>query len=171
MEGGIRGVYGRTIRSSCFVGGRIKSRVVFMRYTYSAQLRSRPRILQSTACGLFDFTVHQVDCHLSSCGLSPTPPPPPFTAPPHCGGSGVTLRTFHTSRLVRYYRIAGFQAEREVGEDLGSLRDRLTWGAEGTLMTASAEDFMRRWTTLMLNTNNVGEGSASDAAAVQKQEA
>lgn len=73
---------------------------------------------------------------------------------------------------MRYYRIAGFQAEREVGEDLGSLRDRLTWGAEGTLMTASAEEFMRRWTALMLDTNKTGgEGLASDATAVEKQEA
>lgn len=52
-------------------------------------------------------------------------------------------------RLVRYYRIAGFRAERDVGEDLGSLRDRLLWGAEGTLMSAKADDFMRRWTPLM----------------------
>ncbi|CAM9920846.1 unnamed protein product, partial [Hapterophycus canaliculatus] len=68
------------------------------------------------------------------------------------------------SRLVRYYRIAGFQAERDVGEDLGSLRDRLTWGAEGTLMAASAEEFMRRWTPLMLDTNTGGEGAAATRA-------
>lgn len=77
-------------------------------------------------------------------------------------------------RLVRYYRIAGFKAEREVGEDLGSLRDRLTWGAEGTLMAASAEEFMQRWTSLMRETNTGSEGSgseASGAAAVEKQEA
>lgn len=75
---------------------------------------------------------------------------------------------------MRYYRIAGFQAEREVGEDLSSLRDRLTWGAEGTLMAASAEEFMRRWTSLMRETNTGGEGSGSatsDAAAAEKQEA
>ncbi|CAM9576741.1 unnamed protein product [Ectocarpus sp. 4 AP-2014] len=74
------------------------------------------------------------------------------------------------SRLVRYYRIAGFKAERNVGEDLGSLRDRLTWGAEGTLMVASADDFMRRWTSLMQETNASDEGSeaAAAAAAVEK---
>ncbi len=70
------------------------------------------------------------------------------------------------SRLVRYYRIAGFRTERDVGEDLGSLRDRLTWGAEGTLMSASADDFMRRWTPLMLNTN-----TSKGTNAVEKQEA
>lgn len=62
-----------------------------------------------------------------------------------------------------------------MGEDLGSLRDRLTWGAEGTLMAASAEDFMRRWTPLMLDTNTGGQGSAAteeDAeTAVAKQKA
>lgn len=49
-------------------------------------------------------------------------------------------------RIVRYYRIAGFQTIREVGEDLGSLGDRLLWGSEGTLMGADMEDFMKRWT-------------------------
>lgn len=62
-----------------------------------------------------------------------------------------------------------------MGEDLGSLRDRLTWGAEGTLMTASAEEFMQRWTSLMRETNTGGaEGPGSQtsgAAAVEKQEA
>ncbi|CAN0128240.1 unnamed protein product, partial [Ectocarpus fasciculatus] len=56
------------------------------------------------------------------------------------------LRCSTGQLLVRYYRIAGFRPERTVGEDLGSLKDRLTWGAEGTLMAASADDFMRRWT-------------------------
>lgn len=70
-----------------------------------------------------------------------------------------------SNRLVRYYRIAGFRAERDVGEDLGSLRDRLTWGAEGTLMVASADDFMRRWTSLMQETSASDEGSEAAAAA------
>lgn len=52
---------------------------------------------------------------------------------------------------MRYYRIAGFRAVRDVGEDIGSLRDRLLWGAEGTLMEAKVEQFMKRWTRLMLD--------------------
>lgn len=72
-------------------------------------------------------------------------------------------------RLVRYYRIAGFKAGREVGEDLGSLRDRLTWGAEGTLMDASAEEFMRRWTSLMRETNTGGGEGPGRRPRAQRQ--
>lgn len=67
------------------------------------------------------------------------------------------------SRLVRYYRIAGFRAEREVGEELSSLKDRLLWGAEGTLMTAAAEGFMTKWTPLMLNTTKKLASESSPA--------
>lgn len=41
-------------------------------------------------------------------------------------------------------------------------------------MTASAEEFMRRWTSLMREMNTGGEGSGSatsGAAAAEKQEA
>jgi hypothetical protein len=31
-------------------------------------------------------------------------------------------------RLVRYYKIAGFTALREVGDELSSVNDRLVWG-------------------------------------------
>lgn len=54
---------------------------------------------------------------------------------------------------MRYYRIAGFRPVREVGEDLRSLQDRLLWGAEGTLMAADVEEFMRRWAPMMMKSS------------------
>lgn len=58
-----------------------------------------------------------------------------------------------------------------MGEDLGSLKDRLLWGAEGTLMTAGAEDFLRRWTPQMVGTSDRGlTEAAADTAAAERQE-
>lgn len=74
-------------------------------------------------------------------------------------------------RLVRYYRIAGFRSVREVGEDLGSFKDRLLWGAEGTLMVAEAADFMRRWTPLMLETSKSNSKDSAVPSIGDKQEA
>lgn len=56
---------------------------------------------------------------------------------------------------------------REVGEDLGSLRDRLLWGAEGTLMVAQVEEFMKRWTPIILDavpSNSKAVATTSSAA-------
>jgi len=46
-------------------------------------------------------------------------------------------------RLVRYYRGLGFQTLREP-EDL-TIPDQIFWGGEGTLMSVTEDDFMRRW--------------------------
>lgn len=73
-------------------------------------------------------------------------------------------------RLVRYYRIAGFRSVREVGEDLGSFKDRLLWGAEGTLMVAEAADFMRRWTPLMVETSKSSSEDSAVPSIGDKQE-
>lgn len=56
-----------------------------------------------------------------------------------------------------------------MGEDLGSLKDRLLWGAEGTLMTAKAEEFMGRWTSLMLDTTSGSLASAEMGAEAGKK--
>lgn len=110
--------------------------------------------------------------------LETTPPPPSKTLQfarkrvnsSHVPHARAPLRFLVTlrPRLVRYYRIAGFRAEREVGEDLGSLKDRLLWGAEGTLMTAKAEEFMGRWTSLMLDTTSGSLASAEMGAETGK---
>ncbi|CAN0459231.1 unnamed protein product, partial [Phaeothamnion confervicola] len=52
-------------------------------------------------------------------------------------------------RLVRYYRIGGFRAVREVGDGVASFGDRLVWGGPGTLMEVDIGTFLRRWAPLM----------------------
>ncbi|CAM9148576.1 unnamed protein product [Chrysoparadoxa australica] len=52
-------------------------------------------------------------------------------------------------RLVRYYKIGGFQEVREVTDDISSVPDRLVWGGCGLLMEAPIDVYMKRWTTLI----------------------
>ena len=47
--------------------------------------------------------------------------------------------------LVRYYKRLGFKAVREVGDDLSSFGDRLSWGGVGTLMNTELDQWSRKW--------------------------
>ena len=52
-------------------------------------------------------------------------------------------------RLVRYYRHAGFQRIKYVGDDIWDIPDRLVWGGCGTLLGANIEELLQFWTRLM----------------------
>jgi uroporphyrinogen-III synthase len=47
--------------------------------------------------------------------------------------------------LIRLYQSFGFSVVREVGDDNSSIKDRLVWGAVGTLMTLNIPAFMTEW--------------------------
>jgi hypothetical protein len=51
-------------------------------------------------------------------------------------------------RLIKYYRYAGFDIVKYVGEDISSIPDRLIWGGRGTLMKQNINILMIKWTKL-----------------------
>ena len=53
---------------------------------------------------------------------------------------------FQHKRLVRYYKTAGFEEVRYVGEELKDIPDRLVWGGCGTLMTNDIDKILTKWT-------------------------
>lgn len=57
-------------------------------------------------------------------------------------------------RLVRYYRHAGFQVIKYVGDEIWDVPDRLVWGGCGTLLRANIEDLLQFWTRLMQKQND-----------------
>ena len=56
---------------------------------------------------------------------------------------------FQHKRLVRYYRYAGFKVVKYVGEDFGSIPDRLVWGGCGTLMKQDIPVLKNKWVSLL----------------------
>mmetsp|Transcript_3741 Transcript_3741/g.8312 ORF Transcript_3741/g.8312 Transcript_3741/m.8312 type:complete len:281 (-) Transcript_3741:2602-3444(-) len=56
---------------------------------------------------------------------------------------------FQHKRLVRYYRTAGFEEVRYVGEELKDIPDRLVWGGCGTLMTENVDKVLEKWTRII----------------------
>jgi len=79
---------------------------------------------------------------------------------------------FQHKRLVRYYKRAGFTVVKYVGEDVGSIPDRLVWGGCGTLMNADIPVLMGKWTTLMKKMKRLGakrdlERTAKSAEAAE----
>lgn len=56
---------------------------------------------------------------------------------------------FQHKRLKRYYRTAGFQEVRYVGEELKDIPDRLVWGGCGTLMEGSIDSILKKWTRII----------------------
>eukprot|EP00532_Pseudo-nitzschia_australis_P010133 CAMPEP_0168234466 /NCGR_PEP_ID=MMETSP0140_2-20121125/18278_1 /TAXON_ID=44445 /ORGANISM="Pseudo-nitzschia australis, Strain 10249 10 AB" /LENGTH=279 /DNA_ID=CAMNT_0008167255 /DNA_START=326 /DNA_END=1166 /DNA_ORIENTATION=- len=56
---------------------------------------------------------------------------------------------FQHKRLVRYYRYAGFKVVKYVGEDVGSIPDRLVWGGCGTLMKQDIPVLKNKWVSLL----------------------
>ena len=56
---------------------------------------------------------------------------------------------FQHKRLVRYYKTAGFEEVRYVGEELKDIPDRLVWGGCGTLMTEKIDKVLLKWTRII----------------------
>ena len=56
---------------------------------------------------------------------------------------------FQHKRLVRYYKTAGFEEVRYVGEELKDIGDRLVWGGCGTLMTNELDYILEKWTRII----------------------
>ena len=56
---------------------------------------------------------------------------------------------FQHKRLVRYYKTAGFDEVRYVGEELKDIPDRLVWGGCGTLMTGNIDNILTKWTRII----------------------
>jgi hypothetical protein len=56
---------------------------------------------------------------------------------------------FQHTRLVRYYKNAGFDVIKYVGEDFKEIPDRLMWGGCGTLLRKDVDTLLNFWTGLM----------------------
>jgi len=56
---------------------------------------------------------------------------------------------FQHRRLVRYYKQAGFEFIKYVGDDFGDIPDRLVWGGCGTLLRQDIPVLLEKWTRLM----------------------
>ena len=56
---------------------------------------------------------------------------------------------FQHKRLVRFFRRAGFQQIRYVGDGIGDIPDRLVWGGCGTLMNQKIENLLTSWTKIL----------------------
>ena len=78
---------------------------------------------------------------------------------------------FQHKRLVRYYRYAGFEVVKYVGDDPKDIPDRLVWGGCGTLMKQDIPALMGRWTELfeLMKTRVEKELQEKKAAADPKE--
>lgn len=56
---------------------------------------------------------------------------------------------FQHKRLIRYYKTAGFDEVRYVGEELKDIPDRLVWGGVGTLMREDIDKILIKWTKII----------------------
>lgn len=63
---------------------------------------------------------------------------------------------FQHKRLVRYYKTAGFDEVRYVGEELKDIPDRLVWGGCGTLMTEKIDKILKKWTRIVRGSQGTG---------------
>jgi hypothetical protein len=52
---------------------------------------------------------------------------------------------FQHKRLVKYYKIVGFQVVKYVGENVQDIPDRLVWGGCGTLMREDTQALLRKF--------------------------
>lgn len=55
---------------------------------------------------------------------------------------------FQHKRLVRLYKVTGFEVVKYVGDDLQDIPDRLIWGGCGTLMKQQIPVLLRNWSKL-----------------------
>lgn len=66
-------------------------------------------------------------------------------------------------RLVRFYRICGLKAKREVGDDLRSIPDRLAYGGCGTIMEVAVDVALRKCTDMLrVEGASAGDGAQAD---------
>lgn len=56
---------------------------------------------------------------------------------------------FQHRRLVRYYKQAGFDFIKYVGDDFGDIPDRMVWGGCGTLLRKDIQYLLEYWSKLM----------------------
>lgn len=56
---------------------------------------------------------------------------------------------FQHKRLVRFFKRAGFESIRYVGDDVRSIPDRLVWGGCGTLMMCDIENILEKWNEIL----------------------
>lgn len=64
---------------------------------------------------------------------------------------------FQHKRLVRFFKRAGFEKIRYVGDDIRNVPDRLIWGGCGTLMMCDIENILKKWTGLLFFTQTAFE--------------
>lgn len=67
--------------------------------------------------------------------------------------------------LIRLYQSFGFSVVREVGDESSSIKDRLVWGAVGTLMSMNIPTFMNEWAPKLDKLITVAALKASSSAA------
>jgi hypothetical protein len=68
---------------------------------------------------------------------------------------------FQHKRLVRYYKNAGFDVIKYVGEDFKEIPDRLMWGGCGTLLRKDVDTLLNFWTGLMEKSKEKAQEKAS----------
>ena len=73
--------------------------------------------------------------------------------------------------LVRLYQSFGFSVVREVGDDNSSIKDRLVWGAVGTLMSMNIPSFMNEWAPKLDKLIKVASLKASSSEGLQSRKA
>ena len=61
---------------------------------------------------------------------------------------------FQHKRLVRFFKRAGFNVIKYVGDDLASVPDRLVWGGCGTLMNEKIEKLLLIWTKTLFRSKD-----------------
>lgn len=61
---------------------------------------------------------------------------------------------FQHKRLVRFFKRAGFNVIKYVGDDLASVPDRLVWGGCGTLMNEEIEKLLLSWTKTLFRSKD-----------------
>jgi hypothetical protein len=71
---------------------------------------------------------------------------------------------FQHKRLVRYYKNAGFDVIKYVGEDFKEIPDRLMWGGCGTLLRKDVDTLLNFWTGLMEKSKEKAAASKEKAA-------
>ena len=62
---------------------------------------------------------------------------------------------YQHKRLVRFFQRAGFRVVRYVGDDWKDIPDRMIWGGCGTLMDATIDHLLVKWTDLLFSKKTV----------------
>lgn len=65
---------------------------------------------------------------------------------------------FQHKRLVRYYKISGFDVIKYVGDDWTDIPDRMVWGGCGTLLRKEIDFLLTKWTEIMVRSKDRNPG-------------